>query len=371
MSDVQVDFITNDGQGFSGSSSVASRLLKANDFMSFRPYVSDDMRHEYVPVWNGKYDDEGNRQYDAKLVANAGAVLRKNEWQYLDQRLVEIAKPRLQFINSMRSAGLVVNFPEAYSHSVYQYERVSDIDDATISMSPKTRGTNDRTTVDLVSVPLPIIHKEFSLEAREIAIARKTGQRLPTHLLDLNGRKVAEAAERLALGTLPVYTYGGGSVHGITNFPGRNTGAFLNPTVAGWTPIMLYNSVINMIKAAHDDNQFGPYDLYYSTGLMTAMLRQFTDQYAGGSLLDNISRIPFINNVQMLDYLTGNQLVLVQRDQMTASILMGMDMRVVQWNTDGGETINFRVMAMMIPLFRTDQNGQSGIVHFTGNATTV
>jgi hypothetical protein len=56
---------------------------------------------------------------------------------------------------------------------------------------------------------------------------------------------------------------------------------------------------------------------------------------------------------------------------MTASVLMGMDLRTVQWSTDGGETINFRVMAMMIPLMRTDQLGRSGIVHFTGNNTTV
>jgi hypothetical protein len=55
---------------------------------------------------------------------------------------------------------------------------------------------------------------------------------------------------------------------------------------------------------------------------------------------------------------------------MTASLLMGMDMRVVQWNTDGGESVHFRVMMMMTPIFRSDQSGQSGIVHYTGNATT-
>ena len=86
--------------------------------------------------------------------------------------------------------------------------------------------------------------------------------------------------------------------------------------------------------------------------------------------MEKLRQISLISNVQQLDYLTGNQLLLVQRDQMTASLLMGMDMRVVQWNTDGGESVHFRVMMMMTPIFRTDQSGQSGIVHFTGNATT-
>ena len=87
-------------------------------------------------------------------------------------------------------------------------------------------------------------------------------------------------------------------------------------------------------------------------------------------MLKNISELPMLGNVQMLDSLTGNQLLLVKRDPLTAAVLMGMDLRVVQWNTDGGETINFRVMAMMLPLMRTDFAGQSGIVHFTGTATT-
>ena len=369
MSEVQTDFIVNNGQAFESSGSVASRLLKAGDYMAFRPFVGDDGR-DYVPVWNGKYNENGDREYVAKLATNAGAVLRKNEWQFLDERLVEVARPRLQLINTLQASGQSVNFPEAYSHSIYQYERVSDIDDAVISMSPKSNTGNDRTTVDIVSIPLPIIHKEFSLEAREIAIARKTGQRLPVHMLEYCGRKVAEAAERLVLGTWGSYTYGGQSLFGLTNFPGRNIGAFLNPTVGGWNPSMLYNSVLQMIQAAHDDFQYGPYNLFYSPALMRFMLQDYTANYAGPNVLGKLQQIPGIANIQQLDYLTGNQLLLVQRDQMTASVLMGMDLRTVQWSTDGGETINFRVMAMMVPLMRTDQLGRSGIVHFTGNATT-
>jgi len=369
--EAQVEFIANDGHGLNGSSSVASHLLKVGDFMGRRPYASEDGSREYMPVWNGKFDDEGNRTYEAKLVNNAGAVLRKNEWEYLDSVLVDIARPRLQLINAMRAAGLSVSFQDAYNHSIYQYERVSDIDDAVVSMSAKSNQGNDRSTVDIQSIPLPLIHKTFSLEAREIAIARKTGQRLPTHMLQLCGRKVAEAADKLVLGTYGTYSFNSQNLYGLTNFPGRNTGSFLNPSVGGWTPAMLYNSVIDMLKRQLDDNQFGTFDLFYSTGLMTSMLRQFSSNYDGGSLLENISRLPMLGSVQMLDTLTGNQLLLVKRDPLTASVLMGMDLRVVQWNTDGGETINFRVMAMMLPLLRTDQLGNSGIVHFTGNATTV
>jgi hypothetical protein len=103
---------------------------------------------------------------------------------------------------------------------------------------------------------------------------------------------------------------------------------------------------------------------------MQYMMQDYTANYAGPNVYNKLLGIPGIASVQQLDYLTGNQLLMVQRDPMTASVLMGMDLRTVQWSTDGGETINFRVMAMMVPLMKTDQNSKCGIVHFTGNATT-
>jgi hypothetical protein len=104
---------------------------------------------------------------------------------------------------------------------------------------------------------------------------------------------------------------------------------------------------------------------------MQYMLRMFTDNYAGGSLLSKLKEIPQLVNVEMLDFLTGNQLLLVQRKPETASVLVGMDLKLVQWASDGGETENFRIMAMILPLIQTDASSQCGIVHLTGNATTV
>lgn len=362
--------IQNEGQ-LIGSGSIGSRLLQfGGNYDALRPFVGADGR-SYVSIANGKYDDKGQPIYEAKLVHNAGATLSKNEWQYLDGVMVRVAKPRLKLVNLMRSAGMSRSFPGAYNHSVYQYERITDVDAATISMSPKSRGLNDRAAVDIVNMPLPIIHKEFSFEAREIAISRNNGQPLSTINLELGAAKVADAIESLVLGTWGSYTYGGGTLYGLINHPSRQTGAFLNPSVAGWTPFMLYNSIIKMMQDALGQNQFGPFDLYYSTGLMQYMNRKMSDQYGSGSLLTNIKEISNLVNVEMLDFLTGNQLVLVQRNQATASVLVGMDMKLVQWATDGGETENFRIMAMILPLIQTDASSQCGIVHYTGNATTV
>lgn len=368
--DVQMDQLTMGNSGvFTAGGSVASVLLANNgNFQALRPWIGEDGK-SYINIPDG-VNEKGEPKWKAVFAANAGAVLRKNEWQYLDQAVVKAAKPRLKLVNAMRSAGMTVNFPNAYNYSVYQYQRQSDISDARISMNVTAQGENDRMVTDIVNLPLPIIHKEVAMDAREIAVRRNAGQPLETGLLELAAEKVAESAEKLVLGTLSTYTYGGGSLYGLLNFPSRLTGAFLNPSVSGWTPEMLYNSVITMMKAATDAYQYGPYDLYYSTGLMVPMLRQFSSSYGAGSLVNNIRQLPQINSVEMLDYMTGNQLLLVQRSANTAAVIMGMDLTTVRWQENGGTTEKFRVMAMMIPRMKTDINGNCGIVHYSGNNTT-
>jgi uncharacterized linocin/CFP29 family protein len=364
-SDVQVDFVMNN----QGNSDAAIQWLNAKgDVNALRPFVGNDNR-SYVNQVVGQNED-GTPKVQA-VVTNSGATLRKNEWQFLDSIVSEVARKRLTLINNMRSAGMAVSFPGAYNHSVYQYQRMTDLSPATMNMNPRSRAENDRPTFDLVSVPLPIIHKEIEMDAREIAIRRNGGVPLETTALMQAAKRVAEYAEQLVLGSLATFTYGGASLYGLLNFPQRLTGTFLNPTVSGWNPEMMFNSVISMIKASVDNFHYGPWDLYYSTGLMSHMLKPFSAQYDGGSLVNRINDLPGINSVTMLDYLSGNQLLLVQRDPETSQILVGMDVTTVQWTENGGASQKLRVMAMMVPLMKTDANSTTGIVHFTGNATTV
>lgn len=246
---------------------------------------------------------------------------------------------------------------------------MTDISEANVSMSAKSQSQNDRVTYDLVSIPLPLVHKEFEFDSRELAISRNLGAGQDVQTISLAAERVAEKLEQIALG-LTSFTYAGATMYGLTNFPSRNTGAFLNPSVSGWTPEMLYNSVIQMMKVANDDFHYGPYHLFYSTGLMAPLMRNFSTNYQGGSLINNIRSLPGISGVSQLDYLTGNQLILVQLSPMTAQILVGMDVTLVQWSENGGLTDKFRVMGMMVPLMKTDVNSNTGIVHFTGNNTT-
>ncbi len=63
--------------------------------------------------------------------------------------------------------------------------------------------------------------------------------------------------------------------------------------------------------------------------------------------------------------MTTANVALVQMTSDVVRVVTGMAPTTVQWDTDGGMTLNFKVMAIMVPQVRNDQAGNSGIVKYT------
>ncbi|GAG40298.1 unnamed protein product, partial [marine sediment metagenome] len=49
----------------------------------------------------------------------------------------------------------------------------------------------------------------------------------------------------------------------------------------------------------------------------------------------------------------------------TVRMVESLPITTVQWETEGGMRVNFKVMTILIPQVRCDQEGRSGIVHST------
>lgn len=358
------DFILNGA----ATGTIAQKLLATNgDVGVLRPYVGNDGR-SYVSVADG-IDDNGEAKR-REIVINAGATLRKDEWLKLDDSVVKIARARMRLVNDFRASELIYTFPNAFGHTQLMYERQSDFSPARISMDGLYPGDNDRPVYDYQTLPLPIISKEVQMNSRDIAVSRNGNTPLDLTNLELATIKVAEEAEKLIAGTAAQYKFGGGTVYGLTNYPYRHTGTFLNPNASGWTPEMLYYDILRMIQTAQDDLHYGPYRLYYSPAMMQYIMRPFTLNYASGTLHSTVASIPGITSFDQLNSLTGNQMLLVQQDAQTARLVWGMDITTTQWEERGGLIEKFRVMAMIVPQFRTDMNNRCGIVHYSGAATT-
>jgi uncharacterized linocin/CFP29 family protein len=350
---MSTDFILN---GVANGNTATQLLLNSGgDVNVLRPFIGKDGR-SYINHMRPDGTPEA-------IVTNAGATLRDDEWKYIDDQVVKAFRTRLKLVNWFRSAGLARQLPGGVGRTLYQYERQSDISAARVNMDALAPGDSDRPVYDLVSLPMPIVSKEITMNWRQILESRNGNTPLDTSMMELAAAKVAEELERLHLGTFGTYVFGGATLYGLTNHPNRNTGS-ITALDGSWTPTKAYNDVLNMINTAYGDKKYGPFKLWYSTGYLPYMMQQFS-LYDSTPLQTAISRIPQISSVEICDYLTGNQLLLVEENPASVQTIVGMDVTTVQWQEQGGLLEKFRVMAMMVPLVKLDIANNCGIVHFS------
>jgi hypothetical protein len=89
----------------------------------------------------------------------------------------------------------------------------------------------------------------------------------------------------------------------------------------------------------------------------------YSSQKGDLTLRDRIKKIDGIQDVRTLDYMTGFDLVLLQMTSDVVREVIGMEVTTVQWESKGGMQLNFKVMCILVPQFRSDQNNCTGIIH--------
>lgn len=295
-------------------------------------------------------------------------VLMKDEWVQFDQTVVEVARARLVAVGALVQQGLVYNIAGGLGTTVVQWDKASDMSPANVSMSGVTEGERDRILFTLQSMPLPITHKEFQINVRNLIATRRSGSRLDTSQAAMATRLVAEQIERSLYDGIAI-TSGGGTIYGLRTEPNRNTGAL---KAGGWaaaatTGADILADVLKMMDALADDNMYGPYELHVSIDAWNKLQDDFKAN-SDRTILERILAISGIMAVRPSPYLTGgvnNQVVMFQTTSDVVDIVDGLQPTTVQWETNGGMTVNFKVMSIMIPRVKSDANNQSGVAHYT------
>ena len=347
---LQMDWILNGAP----TGAVAQRIMACGgDIGVLRPWVGEDGRTRIALV-----DNSGKLQ--TRVVNGATATLRKDEWKVLDSAVVKVAEPRLKFVGDLRSRGLTFNVPNGLAKTVLETESMSDAMEATISMDGLRRGVNDRPEFELTFSPLPIIHADFGFSMRQIMTSRNGGTPLDTSGAERAGRKVAETAEQLAIGSLGKYTFGGGSVYGITNFPDRITTSITSPEDSAWTHDTLVDELLGMRQALQDAHMYGPYQMYFASAWDRYLDKDYSTSKGDNTLRERIEKIA---PVMGLDYLSNYDVLMIQMTSDVIREVIGMDVMSVQWESEGGMALNYKVMAILVPQPRSDFEGQCGINH--------
>lgn len=326
---VQMDTISKSGNSMSGSGDVAQRLMEAN------------------------FNVSALRTQD---------VLRKDEWVNFDSAILAVATTRLVGVADLFQAGLVYNVENALGVTKVEWEKVSEVTGADVSMSGLTSSENDRVTFDLDSVPLPIIHKDFQINARALQASRNSGQSLDTTQAELASRMVSEKVESLLFSGSNV-AGAANKIYGYQTAPNRNTGSL----TASWTSAtgaQILADILSMISAAEDDNMYGPFMVYVPNAAYIHMADDYKAE-SDKTILERIKAIPSIIDVRPSTNLAATEAVLVQMTRDVVDMIDGISPQMIQWSSHGGMQLNFKVLAIMVPRIKSDANSQSGIIHFS------
>jgi len=363
MLNVQMDFI---GKGGAAQGELAGYMAAHGrmDPGHLRPWMGRDGR-VYVTVYNGG-DPKKKESYRAiPLQVNAlqaNSTLRRDEWKSLDEAVQAISRTRLNGIQDLIDNGLTYNLGNAMGTTVLEYHSISDSMSADLTMDGVTRGKGDRPNYETHYLPIPIIHVDFEINARVLSASRSLGNPLDVDSAEAASRRVSEKLEAL-LFTDTTYAFGGGTIYSYLNHPNRNQ-VSLGTAWTSDTAANILVDVLAMKQASIDAKHYGPWMLYIPTAYETLLDKDYDSTTASGrTIRERILQIAGIKGVKVIDTLTAANVLLVQMTSDTVRLVQGMGVQTVQWDTEGKFVSKFKVLTIAVPQVRSDQDGNSGIVH--------
>ena len=295
----------------------------------------------------------------------ANSQLRKDEWKTLDENLLEVAQRNLTIVDDLRSAGLTVS--EDLATLIREWESTGEFDDADIDMGAETGSSEDTTTFSLNGVPLPIVHKSFSIKRRKLLASRRRGQSLDTSNQSKAARKVFEGLENM------VFNGWNGQVEGY-DVPGlKNQADVNNVTGSDWTSASAntiredFYATVEALEDANYGPEGAPYWGYVARPQYQELRATDTGTDEERSVLARIrEEITEVERIRRADFLDDGEAVFFKPVEDVVQLAVASDFQNVEWDSADGFTRHMKVMASMTPIVKSDENGQSGVAHLTG-----
>lgn len=291
-------------------------------------------------------------------------VLRRDDWILLDTELIAEATLRLKVVADLMELGLTKPIANSMGKTVYEYQKITDMDPAITSLDGVTRSENDRVTYASSQIPIPITHKDFYLNLRSMTAAQQgVGEPLDTTHVRTAGRLVSEQIEDLTINGGK--TFGGLPLYGLRTHPNRNTAGF--GTNGAWSAAAktgddILKDVQTMLAAQEGDRFWGPFEIVVPTDAAIKLAGDFKTN-SDKSIMSRLLELDQIERITVADKMPTLNVVMFQETPDVITLLDGEPLQTVQWDVHGGFQVNFKAFQIMVPLIRADAQGRSGVFH--------
>jgi hypothetical protein len=301
--------------------------------------------------------------------------LEENAQRIVDQAVVEVGLERLTLAADILAAGLTFPVTDPLSVMEVQWERISKSGFAQRTMAPNARGENQQQDRSIKRIPVYLTTDDFSINIRTLKASERIGTPMDTSLIKQATRRVNEYIEDAAINGAGVQVGGNDTVpstcFGLLNAPNANTQAlsvdWTGTNTVGTTGQLMVDDVMAMISKEQADFKFGPYNLYIGTKAGNLIEGDFKS-FGSDTIRQRIERIQAGGrgiNIRVADRMpnasTGVQAALVQMTDDVVDMIDGQAPTVIPWTSNDGFVLYWMVMAIMIPRFRDDYDGNSGV----------
>jgi hypothetical protein len=302
----------------------------------------------------------------SRKMLNVNGTLSHEAYIKWDEKVVDIARKQLTVVADLAKYNLVdssLNLGDIVSN----YEQISDMTAANVDMDGATPGQRDRLTFTEQGVPVPIFHKSFQLNQRQIqATLDRPGRQLPSLGISTASRLVADQINAMCWDGFG-RVVDGKQVYGFTNHPNRNTKTISNPWGGGSeTPVA---DVQDMIAKLQVDNYgYGENTcvLYVSPDNWSFIDNDYSTQKGEKTYKQRFEAFAPIAEVRLGTGLADGELVLVEMRDDVVELKVGQDLTWFEQPQSDMMQHDFKVLAAMALVVKTDANNNCGVVHATG-----
>lgn len=334
------------------------------------PGLRGSARDRFAGLWNTAPMKAAMRAGNLSVLrpyqeVHANAALRKEEWLAFDDVVNMPRREELVGFSDLQSRGLVFNLGNPLGSLTLEWEDHGEVSPATVSMLSGTMSEDDLADHGLRGIPIPIVSKGFTLDERLLMAGRNKGQSIDVTNADVATRQVNLALDDLVFNAN--FNYGGYTLYGYTEEPNRNTVAFQNggnPWTNGTTTgATILTDVQLMLQTLYDAKVTGPYVLY----IPATFWSRLNDDFKTESDIDIMERLLKLQGLEQVrvSFALTDEVVLVAMQRTVVDAVIGFTPTLVQWDEQGGAVNRFRVISIMVPRVKRDNDGTSGIVHMS------
>ncbi|OED34600.1 hypothetical protein AB832_07180 [Flavobacteriaceae bacterium (ex Bugula neritina AB1)] len=288
----------------------------------------------------------------------------------LQKTFLMLSKKILTGINDLREHGLIINEPNI-GKDVFDYKPLSNVIKAKSSMQLNIRNNHDLVDGDEQLIPIPAVHMDFELEARQEQALKNTNMDLSMFRanIEMNIRRVLEKLEDMLFNGDSTIKYGGNQLYGYTTSPSAIQHELTGATVSssstnnGWNSATAdyVKDITDMSKKLREKGRYGDKIVYIASDLVDKLENDYSKNKGTNTIKERIEAISGILAVKETSALENGTIVMVELDFNTVS-WVNVQAPVTRSHEESMFSTHYKTYAIGAPIIKVDYDGVTGVV---------